>query len=169
MHPDDLSHLPPEKLAQLLDLNSTPQWPAREKDSPAILRHQLTAPLLPDLATTPGAEPARLEALTKNRPFTDSFAHQLTAITPSLELLEAIKRFARHANSLPSHPLHGQPATLLYHAAIAAALLRCKTRITQLPNNSLRESFTWAAQQPGAEPLHSIFQSALADPTLATD
>src|SRR5271165_5297961 len=102
---NDLSNLPPEKLAHLLDLESLLQWSSIPDDAAAILRHQLAAPLLPDLASAPGSEAARLEALLKNRPFTQNFLAQLTAITPSLELLQAIKDFARHANNSPAHPL----------------------------------------------------------------
>src|SRR5271154_1131399 len=138
----NLDHLSPAQLAQLLDLNSAPEWPARE-DAAAILRHQLAAPLLPDLLATPGAEPARLQALIQNRLGAESFLRQLTTINPSLELLEAIKRFARFANETPSHPLRGNAAMILYYAAIAAALLRCNARITQLSDDKLRESFTW--------------------------
>jgi hypothetical protein len=164
MNPTDISRLSPSQLAQLLDVDSPSPWPTG--DAAAILRHQLSAPLLPDLTSIPGAETARLKALIQNRPGAESFARQLTSINPSLELLQAIKRFARSINETPGHPLHGNPAMVLYYAAIAAGILRCKSLITQLPRASLREGFAWAADQPGAEELRSIFTGALEDPSL---
>ncbi|MGN6366954.1 MAG: hypothetical protein ACTHN5_01705 [Phycisphaerae bacterium] len=159
MHPDDLSTLPPEKLAALLTPAPAAAWPSAPEDLAAILRHQLAAPLLPDLVTPPGAEPARLAALLQHRP-AETFAAHLAADAPALELLDAIKQFARHANAAPDHPLRGDPATLLYYAAIAAALLRCNARISQLPDPALRDAFTWALQQPAAQPLHPLFRAA---------
>jgi hypothetical protein len=168
MHPDDLHALPPEKLVHLLTATPASEWPASPADLAAILRHQLAAPLLPDLVSVPGAEAARLEALLHDRPFTQHFLAQLTAIAPSLELLEAIKNFARHANDTPDHPLRGTPATILYYAAIAAAFFRCNARISQLSEAALREAFGWAAEQPAAGALRSLFVLA-SSPSMGGD
>ncbi len=153
-----LDHLGHAQLAKLLDADRLPEW--SEADKAEILGHQLAAPLLPDLAMIPGAETVRLQALVRDRPGAESFLRQLTFITPSLELLIAIKGFARHFRDVRESPLHGMPATILYYAAIAAALARCKARITRLHDADLRTGFTWAKQQPAAEPLITIFTAA---------
>lgn len=133
----------PAQLSQLLDVETAPQWP--QSDAAAALCHQLAAPLLPDVQSAPGAESWRLEALVAGRVGAESFQRQLTAIYPSRELLEAIKRFARFANDSVSHPLRGEGAMVLYYAAIAAAMMRCNARITQLSDDQLREGFGWAS------------------------
>ena len=166
MNRTDVSRLSSAQLAQLLGVEPATAWPAGE--SAAILKHQLGAPLLPDLGTVPGAETARLEALVQDRIGAESFIRQMTSINPSLELLQAIKRFSRFANEAAGHPLRGDPAMVIYHGVIAAAIVRCKTLITQLPGESLREGFTWAAAQPGAEELRAIFEAAPQDPSVSS-
>lgn len=157
--PDPLDELPPNELAKMLLPDQLADWP--ESDGAAVLRHQLAAPLLPDLAIVPGAQLSRLEALMHHRPGTESFARQLAFITPSLELLDAIKQFAHHFRDDQASPLHGGPATVLYYAAIAAAVIRCNGTVTQLTNAQLGEGFAWAQEQPGAEELRHIFIAAI--------
>ncbi len=113
-------NLTPKQLAQLLDLGRMPDWSAGE--SAEILRHQLAAPLLPDLGRVPGGEASRLEALVRGRRGAESFERQLTFISPSVEILTAIKHFGRHFREVNGDPLRGMPATVLYYGAIAAAL-----------------------------------------------
>jgi hypothetical protein len=154
--------LPPAKLARLLDVEGggaeAAAWTAA--DAAAALRQQLQAPLLPDLLAAPGAERERLEALVRSRPETATFAAQLTGREPTTELLESIKRWARHMREQPSSPLRGGPATVLYYAAIAAALVRTGRRITTLTDGQLRAGFEWALVQEGAEGLQGLLREA---------
>ena len=143
MDPAPLDDLANGQLAKLLDPDHMDAWP--DADAADILRHQLAAPLLPDLATSSGAEPVRLESLVRGRLGAESFVRQLTFITPSLELLIAIKQFGRQLRDAPESPLQGSPATVLYYAAIAAALIRCKERITRLLDADLRAGL-WLGQ-----------------------
>jgi hypothetical protein len=159
-NPTRWSQLDPARLARLLEMNTVPDPPASWGNSAAILRHQLAAPLLPDLLIVPGAQEHRLRQLINARPGVQSFADQLTHLYPSQELLEAIKNFARQVRDDPANPLHGAPANALYFAAIAAALLRCDIRISKLSNTELREGFTWASQQPGAHDLVPVLRDA---------
>lgn len=159
MDPSSLDRLPPVQLAKLLDLDTA--LPRFTDDAAAILRHQLAAPLLPDLIALPSVEVARIRSLIPTHPEAATFLAQLTSPAPSLELLDSIKQFARHCEAQPSHPLHGPPATALYFAAIAAALIRCKTRITRLNDADLRNGFMFAIEQPGGEALRPVFAAAL--------
>ena len=153
--------LPRAKLARMLDVASPENgWSAAEAGT--ILHHQLFAPLLPDLLLVPGTEEKRLHHLVKDRPGAKSFGEQLTFLFPSLELLEAIKHFARYVRDDAANPLRGNPADVLYFSAIAAALLRCDARISKLSDAELREGFAWVAQQPGAEMLQLVLRDAAA-------
>ena len=105
--------LPPESLARLLDLQSPSTWSTA--DGAAALSHQLAAPLLPDVAQAPGAESDRITACVA--PFS-SLEQALLASAAPLELLQAIKHWARHLRDAPESPLAGGPATVLYFTAI---------------------------------------------------
>jgi len=153
-----MQNLDPSKLARMLAVDDLANWTG--DDATAILRHQLAAPLLPDLLLVPGAEESRLRALVQDRPGATSFVDQLTTLHPSLELLQAIKSFARHVHDDPANPLHGTPSDVLYFTAIAAAMLRCNQRITSLGDADLRIGIDWAQRQSGSEPLRHILQAA---------
>jgi len=151
--------LSPGKLARLLDMDQV-RW--TREDASAALRQQLGSPLLPDLLMVPGAERERLERMVAagGSP-TESFAAQLMGGGPTLELLEAIKRWSRQMRDEPSSPLHGGPATVIYYGAIAAALSRLGVRITKLTDEQLRGGFEWSRMQQGGEGLRGTFESGL--------
>jgi hypothetical protein len=151
--------LKPRQLARLLDVGSDAAWLAEE--SAEILRHQLAAPLLPDIAQSPGAEAGRLKRWVNGCGNAATFGEQLTGQRSNPELLRAIKDFAKHARNEETSPLRGAPAMVLYYAAIAAALARCGQRITQLSDAELREGISWCMQQAGAESLAEIFAETL--------
>jgi len=109
MNDSSLDMLRPQKLAQLLDLDAPAGW--SQDDAAAALRHQLAAPLLADLACVPGVEIERLRPLAG--PETTFFA-AISAPVPALELLEAIKEWARHVRADRASPLAGGPATVIY-------------------------------------------------------
>ena len=154
-----VAELAPAQLVRLLDLDHDIEW--SEEDPAAILRQQLAASLLPDLLVVPGADSAGLDGLVRDRPPGETFLQHLTSPQPSLELLTAIKSFAHYIRNSPSNPLHGDAATILYFAAIASAMVHCRTRVTSLINRQLREGFQWALDQPGARELQSLLSTAL--------
>ena len=152
MNDPALDMLPPHTLARLLNLDAPAHW--SDHDAAAALRHQLAAPLLPDLARVPGIEIERLRPLIE--PHT-TFLAAVSAPSPALELLDAIKQWARHVRDDPASPLAGGPATVLYYAAIAAAQARLHQRITALTDDQLRAGQAWARAFPGAESLGFLF------------
>jgi hypothetical protein len=154
-----MDRVPAAKLAEMLDSEHPGAWPGEEAG--AILRHQLGAPLLADLSAVPGAETMRLRELIAGQGGADTFLAQLTSSRASVELLTAIKQFARHHRDDPASPLKGAPATHLYYAAIAAAMVFCEARITQLSDEQLREGFEWSLKDPAAKPLASAVSLAM--------
>lgn len=153
------------RLARFFDLSEEFRWSAR--DSAEALRHQLTAPLLPDLLVTRAIETRELEAFLLKFKGPAHFGLQLNSLSPSLTLLTAIKHYAKQVSESPANPLFGGAGTVLYYAAIAAARVRCNARISSLDNGQLREGFEWAMAQDGAESLVRLFQIAAATLSLS--
>ncbi len=158
--PAAISRLPAARLARLLDPALPSPWTA--KDAAAALKHQLAAPLLPDLLAAPTADPAHLKPLLQGPRAPKTFRQLLSAKNPHPDLLLALKSFATHARADADSPLEGPPATLLYYAAIAAALLHLRQRITTLPDPDLRQGLLWALDQQPPAPLPALFRTALA-------
>ncbi|HVT79923.1 MAG TPA: hypothetical protein VHM90_04645 [Phycisphaerae bacterium] len=155
MRMDSVEKLPPAQLVQLLDLSGPAHWTA--EDAAVALRQQLAAPLLPDLAAAPGARREQLEAAASGM---DTFAQALLS-PPNITLLHAIKQWARHTRNDSATPLSPGPATVLYYAALASALVHFSERITSLSTDQMAEGFEWAAAQIGANPLSSLFPAAM--------
>ena len=145
----------------------------RAQDLPAILRHQLDAPLedlevgnedAPTAAATPsaaggaGSEPA-------------TFGELLLHPRPPQELLELVKEWAKAAKSPPDGDgrefvVPPEVATVLYFAAIAAALARLGTRITSLDDTAVAKGVKWALDQPWVEErLGGVLRDGLAGVT----
>lgn len=143
-----------------LDLEGPSLWDARDLE--AVLEHQLAAPLETDLA---GARPgfagwlAGLNAAL--RPPVATFADLFSHPAPPVELLELVKDFAKRRRSDPDGPLPEDIATVLYLAAIAAALVRRGARITRLSGDGLRHGLEWSLRQPWLDPrLRDLFERA---------
>ena len=66
---------------------------------------------------------------------------------PPLELLELTKQFAKKCRSNPDGPLPDDIASVLYLAAIAAAMTRCGARITKLGDVGMHHGLRWALRQ----------------------
>ncbi len=123
------------------------------------LRDQLAAPLLPDLALIPGMEIERLRQMAGPGV---TFLDVLVSDAPEIELLLALKMWARHVRDEVENPLGGAPATVFYYAAAAAARVWLKVRITSLSDAEFRAGCTWAREAAGTSPLASVFEAALA-------
>jgi len=65
-----------------------------------------------------------------------------------MALLEQVRTFAKSAMSQTDAGLPYEVAAILYYGAIASALLRCESRITQMDDVSLRRGVQWALEQP---------------------
>ena len=151
------------QLSQLLKLDDFEHWGVQ--DGAAALRHQLAAPLLGDLLSH-GVPESRIQELAalmarQNQQSGQSLLDHLTSRTPIFDVLDEIKGLARQARDEPESPLHGAPATVLYFATAAAALVSCRIRLSRLPDAELLSGFRWGERQPGAEALAGLFQQAI--------
>lgn len=116
------------------------------QDLGEVLRGQLAARIVFD--------PSRL-ATAANRDGAADAAGSLRSLgdlladpNPPLELLELTKEFAKASDGRSDAPLPPPVATVLYYAAILAALLRHGRRITRLPDRALRDGVAWALRRP---------------------
>jgi hypothetical protein len=90
-----------------------------------------------------------------------SFADLLHHPRPPLEMLRMTKRFAKAARHHPDSPLPPQVANVLYYASIAAALLRCGRRISELDDASLQKGLAWCTSRDWVDaPLRGLLREA---------
>jgi hypothetical protein len=75
--------------------------------------------------------------------FSDLFEHP----APPIELLEAVKDFAKANLDHPESGLPGEIAAALYYTSIAAALVHLDSRISQLTDADLRRGLLWVMEQ----------------------
>ncbi len=127
----------PTRLAELFQVSGGRETIWRPEDLGGILRHQLSMPL--ELSPTGGGGGAPAPAAT--------FGELLRNPEPGLELLRLAKQFAKRHGSRPGSLLPREVALVLYYALIAAALLRCRKRITSLSESALRTGFSWTLKQ----------------------
>lgn len=141
----------PRSIVSLLSLEeeAAPRW--KPSDLAPMFQHQLRAPLVFDLEDLAGAQQRSIQEMTivpGGGPVLNTFADVLFAAAPPIDLLELIKDYAKSASDDKQAPLPREVATVLYYLAIAAALVRCKKRITSLPDQPLRDGLAWAQAQP---------------------
>jgi len=135
-------------LAGLMDLRLDGQSLWKPEERGAILQHQLAAPLALDLGPlAPGHGEAR-GAEAGAAPVLRTFGDLLFHPAPPVEWLESVKQFAKGCRSRPEGPLPDEIATVLYLMSIAAALVRCRRRITRQDDASLSYGLEWALDQP---------------------
>jgi hypothetical protein len=141
---DEIFRSQPQALARLFSAGAQgTTW--SHADLGAVLRHQLSAPLLVDLRRLPhwpGAEAGP----------SGNFGELLAHPCPPLELLRLTKEFAKAADQQEDRPLPVEVATMLYYAAIVAALVGCGERISRLSDDELRQGVAWALAQPFIAP-----------------
>jgi hypothetical protein len=134
-----------ERLAKLFSLNADPigEWTPNEYK--AMWRHQLAQPLLVDLGALPEQRLWELKQLAKAQgPLLKSMSDLLLHGHPPMDLLLLLKDFAK-ANRVPGESLLPKDiAAALYYASIAAALVKCHTRISRLSDLELCRAFDWA-------------------------
>ncbi len=164
MAPRDIHQTDSRHLAKMMELSTETQRLWRPEEFGAILRHQLNAPLDYDLNTVDPGMTAKLQTWSTagGQPLT-TFGDLLRHPRPPLQLLEYLKQFGKTHRNDPESPLPRDIATLLYYAGIVVALIRCRRRITQLDDHSLRRGIEWAIAQPWVEEsTRSIFREGLA-------
>ena len=92
----------------------------------------------------------------------DRFSTLFARADPPIELLEYTKRLAKGVRHRPDSPAD-KVATVLYYCAIAAALVRCGRRITELDDASLAFGINWVLEQNWIEtPTRRLFNDASA-------
>ena len=120
----------------------------RPEELAAIVRHQMSAPMVVDLGSFDARTALRLRHVSEAqglvlKSFGDLFHHP----APVLELLELVKDFAKANVDQPESGLPGEIAAALYYTSIAAALVRLDTRITQLPDAALQAGLRQTLEQ----------------------
>jgi hypothetical protein len=118
-----------------------------------VYRHQLAAPLAAELAILLPDLEERLRAWREEcgEPLV-TFSHLLEARRPPLELLEAVKEWAKLARAEPESGIPAEVATALYVTSIALALEIHGQRISALDDSALADGMRWALSLPWLEP-----------------
>jgi hypothetical protein len=139
----------PQQLASFFDLAPDAERLWRDEELGAIMRHQLSAPLQVDLINLERGLAVKVRNLAESQGLTlKSFGDLLAHPHPPVELLKITKEFAKACRLSPRGPLPREIASVLYFACIAAALVRCRRRITGLTNEALEEGLHWVLARP---------------------
>ncbi|MGH8024449.1 MAG: hypothetical protein ACRED1_12755, partial [Limisphaerales bacterium] len=121
----------------------------RPEELAAMLRHQMSAPVLMDLGGFDPRTANQLKALTAAQGLLlSSFADLFNHSNPPIQLLQLVKDFAKANLDHPESGLPREIATALYYASIAAALARSGRRISQLSDADLRRGLRLTSEQP---------------------
>ena len=146
----------PAQLSRILSLQPESLRLWDEAELADVLRHQLDAPLLYDLGRVRARE--GIDELSRG---IGSFRELLLHPVPPKELLALTKEFAKSGASHPDSPVPAEVGTMLYYAAIAAALVRLQTRITTMTDAELHNGFEWGLQQSWIDPVvHRLLTEA---------
>ena len=139
----------PQGLAILMQTGSPGERVWLPEELAAVLRHQMTAPLEADLPAL-GRRAAQQfhAALGARQTLFKTFGDLLRHPFPPVELLDLAKQFAKMNRASATSPLPPDVATILYFACIAAALIRCRRRISTLPDAQLLDGLRWCAERP---------------------
>jgi hypothetical protein len=152
------------QLATLLDLRGDDAdrlW--RDEELGAILRHQMSAPLQVDLINLERGLAVKVRNLAESQGLTlKSFGDLLAHPNPPVELLKVTKDFAKACRLSPHGPLPREIASVLYFASIAAAMVRCRRRITGLSDADLADGLRWTLARPWLDaPTHALIEECL--------
>jgi hypothetical protein len=148
MRKDDIRQTDDASLARLMDFarRDDPVWSAQELG--AILRHQLQAPLTSDLDVTENeALAASIDLCARSDPPIRTFGELLFHPRPPVELLEAVKQFAKSCRVGTAAAMPDEIATMLYILSIVAAMTKCDRRISKMDTIALQHCLTWGLEQ----------------------
>ena len=149
MHERDVSEVAPSSLADLIDFGREEQlW--TDEDLESILQHQLDTQIDFDLTQFGDSrvENLRQQLGSVEGPAILTFRDLLQHPSPTIELLDAARRFAKLCRSRAEGPLPDEIATVLYFASAVAAMDKCGQRISRLDDDGLRYALDWALEQP---------------------
>ena len=152
-----------KQLASLFDMTPEAERIWRDDELGAILRHQLSAPLQVDLINLERGLAVKVRNLAESQGLTlKSFGDLLAHPHPPVELLKITKDFAKACRLSPHGPLPREIASVLYFASIAAALVRCRRRITSLTNEALADGLRWVLARPWLDaPIRTLVEESL--------
>jgi len=145
----DLSKSNPASLARMMDLDTDTKHDWHPEELGSILRHQLESPLGFDLGNFAPESKEALKAIGPSATIPlNTFGDLLRHPHPPPAVLKLVKEFAKANRNNPQSTLPPEVATVVYFAAIVAALMRCGQRITALDDQGLREGLEWVLAQP---------------------
>ena len=151
----------PGRLAELLEISEGEAANFGPDELAAIWQHQLASSIRIDLGEAAGEVVRALHDAAAQGPL-DSFGDLLGHPKPPVQLLRLAKDFAKARRRRREAGLPPEIATMLYYAGIAAALVRCRERISELDDATQRGGFQWALDQPWADPeTRSLFEEGL--------
>lgn len=164
VHRDAVRDADQRRLATLLDMRGDDAdrlW--RDEELGAILRHQMTAPLQVDLINLERGLAVKVRSLAESQGLTlKSFGDLLAHPNPPVELLRITKDFAKACRLSLHSPIPHDIASVLYFASIAAAMVRCRTRITGLSGDALADGLRWVLARPWLDaPTRSVVEEGL--------
>jgi hypothetical protein len=135
-----------------------------EAELTQLLNHQLRQNLskvLNELGESVPIQPKDSAAAYSDKPpatLDELFRHP----APTLKTLDAVKRWARRAVRDDAGQLPTEISSLIYFAAIAAALVRCRARISKSDDATLRFGFEQQLTRPCANSfLHTLIRQAM--------
>jgi hypothetical protein len=139
----------PWQLVDLMNLATESERYWREEELSAVFLHQLAAPVEFDLASLGDARARQVRLLSSAeslllRSFRDLFEHHI----PPVELLSLTKKFAKSSMMDPDAPIPREIAFYLYVVSILVAEVRCRERISDVPEQKLVKGAEWLTQQP---------------------
>lgn len=146
-----------EQLSRIMNLDETTDDAWAEADLPAMLRHQMSAPLDFDLSSmelsqseeTTREKTLSAAAASRIRSFQDLFEHP----APPLALLNWAKDFFKQqAGASARRRPEQEVAYLLYLLSILIPRVRLGTRITTLTDADLLKGMKWAASRKWLDP-----------------
>jgi hypothetical protein len=137
-----------ELLADMMSTEASSRGLWSAGDFGAILEHQLSVPMEPDLKTVDAALARRLcaQAAALSPPIRclrDLFHHP----RPPIELLALSRQFAKRCRSRSEGELPDEVATVLYFLSIVVAALKHGRRISGLDDQALLDGIDWALRQ----------------------
>lgn len=154
-----LSESTAQQLVKLMRQGAESFSSRSDDDLSAILRYQLAYPLSLGLKRT-GKQGECDKQYCREK---QTFLQLLTSKSPDIDLLKEVRSYAKACRCGDADALASPVATILYYAAIAAALIHCDTRITTLSDRELQKGLEWSASRSWVDSgVKEVLQSALA-------
>ena len=140
MNNEEIDRCAPERLAELMDAGLGSRERYEPDELAGLLRHQLNVPVSFDLGGLSEQEADTLSTQCHADGLVLKSLHDLFGHPhPPIELLEITKRYAKACRQDLDSPIPEEIAVVLYFASVAAALVRCHQRITNLDDTSLTQ------------------------------